>query len=65
MHPPPCCLTRNQRLLEALPVLTASELRKVLVVDNAPEFRLGGWVARAEVLGLVSEAIATPEPIGV
>ncbi|MDA1277294.1 MAG: ClcB-like voltage-gated chloride channel protein [Verrucomicrobia bacterium] len=65
MRPPPRCLTPNQRLLEALPILMASELRNVPVVNNVREFRLVGSVARAEALGLLSAAIATPKPTGV
>jgi CIC family chloride channel protein len=58
MRPPPSCLTPNQRLLDALPVLLSSEQRNVPVVNNLAEFRLVGSVARAEALGLLSEAIA-------
>lgn len=57
MRPPPPCLTPNQRLADALPVLLASELRNVPVVDNPKQFRLVGAVGRAEALGLLSEAI--------
>jgi CIC family chloride channel protein len=58
MRPPPPCLTPNQRLVDALPILLASEQRNVPVVNNLVEFRLVGSVARAEALGLLSEAIA-------
>ena len=58
MRPPPVCLTPNQRLSDVLPVLLASELRNVPVVDSAAQFRLVGTVARAEALGLLSEAIS-------
>jgi len=57
MRPPPPCLTPGQHLSDALPVLLASELRNVPVVDHAATFRLVGAVARAEALGLVAEAI--------
>jgi CIC family chloride channel protein len=63
MRPTPLCLTPDQRLLEALPALLASELRNVPVVNNRKEYRLVGTVARADVLGLLSEALAAgPAP---
>ena len=65
MRPPPRCLTPNQRLPAALPILLESELRNVPVVNNQKEFRLVGSVARAEALGLLSEAIATQKSTGV
>jgi CIC family chloride channel protein len=58
MRPPPQCLTPGQRLLDALPVVLASELRNVPVVNNPAENKLIGAVARAEVLAIFSEAIA-------
>lgn len=58
MRSPPACLTPDQKLLEALPTLLASELRNVPVVSSRKEFRLVGAVARAEALGRLSEAIA-------
>ena len=58
MRPPPPCLTPNQRLVDALPVLLSSEQRNIPVVNNLVEFRLVGSVGRAEALGLLSEAIA-------
>ena len=58
MRPPPPCLTPNQRLLDALPVLLASEQRNVPVVNTFKENRLLGAVVRAEALGFLSEAIA-------
>ena len=58
MRPPPLCLTPGQRLLEALPVLLASEQRNIPVVNNDRDRRLIGSVGRAEALGLLSEAIA-------
>jgi CIC family chloride channel protein len=58
MRPPPKCLTPGQRLLEALPVVLASELRNVPVVNNPADNRLVGAVVRAEVLAIFSEAIA-------
>jgi len=57
MRTPPGCLTPNERLSDVLPVLLASELRNVPVVDNAANFRLIGTVSRAEALGLLSDAI--------
>ena len=58
MRPPPACVTPNQRLLEVLPVVLASEQRNVPVVNSLKENRLIGALARAEVLNLFSEAIA-------
>jgi CIC family chloride channel protein len=58
MRPPPACLTPDQKLLEALPTLLASELRNVPVVSSPKEFRLVGTVVKAEALGRLSEAIA-------
>lgn len=58
MRPPPKCLTPNQRLTDVLPVLLASELRNVPVVNNLSEFKLIGAVVRADALGLLSEAIS-------
>ena len=63
MRPAPACLTPNQRLLDALPILLSSEQRNIPVVNNLAEFHLVGSVARAEALGLLSEAIAGgPKP---
>lgn len=58
MRPPPPCLTPNQKLLDALPILFASEQRNVPVVNTPKERKLVGAVVRAEALGLLSEAIA-------
>jgi CIC family chloride channel protein len=58
MRPPPPCLTPNQRLLDALPVLLATEQRNVPVVNTFKENRLVGAIIRAEALGVLSEAIA-------
>jgi CIC family chloride channel protein len=58
MRPPPACLTPNQKLTDVLPILLASEVRNVPVVNNLSEFRLLGIVGRAEALGLLSEAIS-------
>jgi CIC family chloride channel protein len=58
MRPPPPCLTPNQTLLDALPLLLTSEQRNVPVVNTQQERRLVGAVARAEALGLLSEAIS-------
>jgi CIC family chloride channel protein len=62
MRPPPPSLTPNQKLLEALPVLLASEQRNIPVVNSRKENRLVGAVVRGEVLGLLSEAIAPGSP---
>ena len=53
------CVTPNQLLLDTLPVMLASEQRNVPVVNSRTENQLVGAVVRAEVLGLLSEAIAT------
>jgi len=58
MRPPPSCVTPNQRLLDVLPVVLASEQRNIPVVNTLKENRLVGALARAEVLGIFSEAIA-------
>jgi len=58
MRPPPPCVTPGQRLLDALPIVLASEQRHVPVVNTLGEKRLIGALVRAEVLGLFSEAIA-------
>jgi CIC family chloride channel protein len=57
MRPPPPCLTPDQRVLDALPVLLTSELRNVPVVSTRKEMKLVGSVNRAETLGLMAEAI--------
>jgi CIC family chloride channel protein len=58
MRPPPPCVTPNQRLLEILPVVLASEQRNIPVVNTLKENRLVGALVRAEVLGIFSELIA-------
>jgi CIC family chloride channel protein len=58
MRPPPACLTPSQKLLDALPVLLASEQRNIPVVNTQKERRLVGALVRGEALGLLSEAIA-------
>jgi CIC family chloride channel protein len=58
MRPPPPCITPGQSVLDALPVVLASEQRHVPVVNTCAERRLVGALVRAEVLGLFSEAIA-------
>jgi H+/Cl- antiporter ClcA/predicted transcriptional regulator len=58
MRPPPSCVTPNQRLLDVLPVVLASEQRNIPVVSTLKENRLVGALPRAEVLGVFSEAIA-------
>ena len=58
MRPPPACVTPNQRLLDVLPVVLASEQRNIPVVNTLKENRLVGALARTEVLGMFSEAIA-------
>ena len=58
MRPPPKCLTPNQRLLDALPIVLESELRNVPIVNTRAENRLIGSLSRAQVLATFSEAIA-------
>jgi CIC family chloride channel protein len=58
MRPPPPSVTPSQRLLEVLPVVLASELRNIPVVNTLKENQLVGALARAEVLGIFSEVIA-------
>lgn len=58
MRPPPQCVTPNQRLLEALPVVLNSEQRNIPVVSSLKENRLVGALVRAEVLGVFSQVIA-------
>lgn len=58
MRAPPACVTPNQRLLDVLPVVLASEQRNIPVVNTLKENRLVGALARAEVLGIFSEVIA-------
>jgi CBS domain-containing protein len=58
MRPSPACVTPNQRLLDVLPVVLASEQRNIPVVNTLKENRLVGALPRAEVLGMFSEAIA-------
>jgi CIC family chloride channel protein len=59
MRPAPPCVTPNQLLLDTLPIMLTSEQRNVPVVNSLSENRLVGAVVRAEVLGLLSEAIAS------
>jgi chloride channel protein, CIC family len=59
MRPPPAFLTPDQKLADVFPVVLASELRHVPVVNTTKERRLVGSVQRSEVLGLLSEAIAS------
>jgi CBS domain-containing protein len=58
MRPAPPCVTPNQLLLDTLPIVLSSEQRNIPVVNTLSENRLVGAVVRAEVLGLLSEAIA-------
>jgi CIC family chloride channel protein len=58
MRPPPVTVTPDQLLLDTLPVMLASEQRNVPVVNSRSKNQLVGAVGRAEVLGLLSEAIA-------
>ncbi len=58
MRPVPPCLVPSQKLLDALPVLLASEQRNVPVVNTLEEKRLVGALLRAEALASLSEVIA-------
>ena len=58
MRPPPAAVTPNQRLLNVLPVVLASEQRNIPVVNTLKESRLIGALVRGEVLGIFSEVIA-------
>jgi len=58
MRPAPASVTPDQLLMDTLPVMLASEMRNVPVVNSRLENRLIGAVLRAEVLGMLSEAIA-------
>ncbi len=58
MRPVPPCLVPGQKLLDALPVLLASEQRNVPVVNTLEEKRLVGALLRAEALASLSEVIA-------
>jgi CIC family chloride channel protein len=58
MRPPPPCLTPNQKLRGALPILLSSEMRNLPVVNNLTEFRLTGSLSRGEALGFFADAIA-------
>jgi CBS domain-containing protein len=65
MRPPPKCLTPGQRLLDALPLVLASELRNIPVVNTLAENRLVGSLSRAQMLATFSEAIAEKShPVG-
>jgi len=59
MRPPPRCLTPDQRVLDALPLLLASELRNVPVVNTLHDMKMVGAVNRPEALDLLAEAIGT------
>ncbi len=58
MRPAPPCVTPNQRLLDVLPLVLASEQRNIPVVNTGTEKRLLGALVRAEVLSLFSELLA-------
>jgi CIC family chloride channel protein len=57
MRPAPVWLTPEQRLLETLPLLVASEQRNVPVVNHPEQRRLIGSIARAEVLAMFTAAL--------
>src|SRR5437762_1498953 len=49
MRPPPVCLTPNQSLLDALPVLLSSEQRNVPVINTQQERQIGRASCRERV----------------
>jgi CIC family chloride channel protein len=57
MRPPPACVTPDQRLVDALPILLSSDMRNVPVVNSITEMKLIGVVIRPEALGLVAEML--------
>ena len=61
MRSQPPCVTPNQKLVEVLPVVLASEQRNIMVVNTLKENHLVGALARAEVLGVFSELIAASQ----
>ncbi len=63
MRPLPARLRPGQKLLDALPVLLASEQRNIPVVNNFDEDRLIGSMPRAEGLAVLSEAISASMPM--
>jgi CBS domain-containing protein len=62
MREPPPCLTPNQLLSDVLPILLASELRNVPVVNTLTGYKLIGAISRVEALGTLSEAISASSP---
>lgn len=62
MRDPPACLTPNQRLSDVLPILLASELRNVPVVNTLTDYKLIGAISRSDALGTLSEAISARAP---
>ena len=62
MRDPPACLTPSQRLSDVLPILLASELRNVPVVNTLTDYKLIGAVSRSDALGTLSEAISASVP---
>lgn len=58
MRPPPRCATPNQRLVDVLNLVLASQQQNIPVVNSLAEHRLVGSLSRAHVLGLFSETIA-------
>jgi CIC family chloride channel protein len=64
MRSVPPCVTPGQRLTEALPVVLASEQRNIPVVNSLGEKRLIGSLARAEALGVLSQAISARNAAG-
>jgi CBS domain-containing protein len=57
MRPRPACLTPDQKLPDALPIVLRSAQRNVPVVNNLTQQRLIGSLAKEEALGLLSEVI--------
>jgi len=65
MRPAPTCVTPNQRLLDILPVVLASEQRNIPVVNTLKENQLVGALLRSEVITIFSEVIAASNKIEV
>lgn len=62
MRTVPICLTPNQRILEVLPEILASEQRNIPIINNLSEHRLIGSLPRAETLGILTETLSAKPP---
>lgn len=59
MRPPPFCVTPSQLLVDVITHILDSEQRFIPVVNNPKDMRLVGALARADVLGRLSEALSS------